>query len=117
MINEENNSQIINFPYYDKIRDKVIEKQILLDSLKNKEKELYLDILNWLFSLVSPEIQNELEKINSQIYLSYIKYIFSFAKLLFKNDEISLEYEDLEILKKKFLEVILFIQFFNGEKI
>ena len=117
LINEENNSQIINFPYYDKIRDKVIEKQILLDSLKNKEKELYLDILNCLFSLVSPEIQNELEKINSQIYLSYIKYIFSFAKLFFKNDEISLEYEDLEILKKKFLEVILFIQFFNGEKI
>jgi hypothetical protein len=27
-----------------------------------------------------------------------------------------LEYEDLEILKKKFLKVILFIQFFNGEK-
>ena len=61
--------------------------------------------------LISLEEKSETEKINKDIYISYIKYIFSLIKLFLKNDQISSE--ESELLKSKFKNIFLLVQFIN----
>lgn len=87
-----NNSKLINFPGYKNIKDKILQKQEKLNLIQKESKDLYLDMINEFISL---EEKSETEKINEDIYISYIKYIFSLTKLFLKNDKISSEESEL----------------------
>ena len=67
---QANNSKLINFSGYNNIKDKIIEKQEKLNLVQKESKDLYLDMINELISL---EEKSETEKINEDIYISYIK--------------------------------------------
>ena len=79
--NEENIANLIDFPDYNNIRDKIIEKQGKINLDDEKFKSIYLDIIKDLISLAE---KVDSENINKEINISYIKYIFSLAKTLFE---------------------------------
>ena len=111
---KENKSETLEFPGYEAIRDNILENQSKINLDKEKEGSIYFDSLNKFLTLVSNEKEFILEEINGQLYISYVKYIFNFAKEYFKNYYVTPE--QCEILKEKFKDIVIFIVFLYNEK-
>ena len=108
--NEENISNLIDFPDYNNIRDKIIEKQGKINLDDEKFKILYLDIIKDLISLAE---KVDSENINKEINISYIKYIFSLAKLYLKNNN-NISNNDSNLLINIFKNIFSSTQFIKN---
>lgn len=111
---KENKSETIEYPSFNEIKNYIKGNQLKSDSLKENNDSAYFNYLIKLFSLVPLDSHDNiiiLEKNDSQLYFSFIKYIFNFAKEYFKNNCVPLN--ECKILKEKFMEIFNFIRFLS----
>ena len=106
--NKVNQTKIMNIPGYNDIKDDVLRLQEKINFGNGELKDFYLDLINDLVNIDYLEENIESEEIYKKIYIPYIKYIFSLAKILFK--DYNVEYE---IFKIKYRKIFLFIQFLD----
>ena len=97
--NEELEAELVIFPDYDSIRNNIVENQE-----KIKSDKIYEENINMLTSLLK---KVKPETINKQLYLPYIRYIFSLLNLI-KNPN---------LLKKKFKDLLINIQFIDEKEL
>ena len=106
--NKVNQTKIMNIPGYNDIKDDVLRLQEKINYGNGELKDFYLDLINDLINIDSLEEKIESEEIYKNIYIPYIKYIFSLAKILFKNYNV-----EYETFKEKFRKIFLYIQFID----
>ena len=101
---EESKAEFVYFPGYDDIKNDIIENQERINSNKKEESEIYLENINKFISLLE---KVDTEKINKQLYFSYIKYIFHLLNLI----------KDFYFFKKKFKAIFMYIQFIDEKEL